>query len=138
MLVSTQELLLDRDRRGEAKQLVENIITGHNTGTTLEVEARKRLHLILWEQAARDFENSEFSDSLQWYNYSFSLFPPSDERDKNVAKLQVSELDKSVGFCPRQQSHYSLQKPVDHDISTAFGCRLECHLHLVNYIRLPT
>lgn len=62
---------------------------GHNTGTPLEVESRRHLHLILWEQAARDFERSEFAESLQWYNYSLSLFPASGERDKNIAKLQV-------------------------------------------------
>ena len=69
---------------------------GHNTGSPLEVETRKHLHLILWEQAARDFERSEFTESLNWYNYSLSLFPAvtssadsSGERDKNIAKLQV-------------------------------------------------
>ncbi len=63
---------------------------GHNTGSPLDVEARKHLHLILWEQAAQEYEKAEYSESLQWYNYSLSLFPASEERDKNIAKLQVN------------------------------------------------
>lgn len=63
---------------------------GHNTGSPLDVEARKHLHLILWEQAAQEYEKSEYAESLQWYNYSLSLFPASEEKDKNIAKLQVS------------------------------------------------
>lgn len=65
---------------------------GHNTGSPLDVEARKHLHLILWEQAAQEYEKSEYVESLQWYNYSLSLFPASEERDKNIAKLQVSRI----------------------------------------------
>lgn len=64
--------------------------TGHNTGSPLDVEARKHLHLILWEQAAKEYEKSEYAESLEWYNYSLSLFPANEERDKNIAKLQVS------------------------------------------------
>ena len=128
MFPYSQELLLEKERRSEAKELVEDCITGwltslftfnlfvlltscvhfewpttlclfcctcimwvgHNTGTPLEVESRKHLHLLLWEEAARDFERSEFAESLQWYNYSLSLFPANEEQDKNIAKLQVS------------------------------------------------
>ena len=74
-----------------------SIYVGHNTGSPLDVEARKHLHLILWEQAAQEYEKSEYAESLQWYNYSLSLFPASEERDKNIAKLQVSSV-KSLKF----------------------------------------
>ena len=68
--------------------MCDSIAPGHNTGSPMELEARKHLHLVLWEQAAHDFERSEFAGALDWYNYSLSMFPPS-EKDKNIAKLQV-------------------------------------------------
>ena len=75
-------MLLERGQLVEAKQLVEDCITGesclteipsvyvamvtvpafvpcllaHNTGGPLDVKSRKRFHLILWEQAARAYE----------------------------------------------------------------------------------
>jgi len=32
---------------------------------------------------------SDHAEALEWYNYSLSFFPAREEKDKNVAKLQV-------------------------------------------------
>ncbi|NXG55581.1 TEX11 protein, partial [Hemiprocne comata] len=81
------EFLLQNNRELLAKQKVEEIIIGHYTGKQLLPEALNRLHVILWDRAARHYEAKSYSEALQWYNYSVSFYIPG-QIDQNLAKLQ--------------------------------------------------
>ena len=39
-------------------------------------------------------KSSDYSKALSWYNYSLSLFPSNENKNSNIAKLQVK---KNVG-----------------------------------------
>ncbi|KFO89075.1 Testis-expressed sequence 11 protein, partial [Buceros rhinoceros silvestris] len=81
------ELLLQSKRELPAKQKVEEIIIGHYTGKQLLPEALNRLHIILWDRAAKHYESKNYSEALHWYNYSVSFYTPG-QIDQNLAKLQ--------------------------------------------------
>ncbi|XP_009954389.1 PREDICTED: testis-expressed sequence 11 protein, partial [Leptosomus discolor] len=81
------EFLLQNKRELLAKQKVEEIIIGHYTGKQLLPEALNRLHIILWDRAAKHYEAKSYSEALQWYNYSVSFYTPG-QIDQNLAKLQ--------------------------------------------------
>ncbi|KFU89174.1 Testis-expressed sequence 11 protein, partial [Chaetura pelagica] len=81
------EFLLQSKRELLAKQKVEEIIIGHYTGKQLLPEALNRLHIILWDRAAKHYEAKSYSEALQWYNYSVSFYIPG-QIDQNLAKLR--------------------------------------------------
>ncbi|XP_074988714.1 testis-expressed protein 11 isoform X4 [Caretta caretta] len=81
------EFLLQRMKEPLAKQKIEDIITGHYTGKQLSPEILNRLHIILWDRAAKSYEAKNYSEALQWYNYSLSFYS-SEQIDQNLAKLQ--------------------------------------------------
>ncbi|KAK2891163.1 hypothetical protein Q8A67_013806 [Cirrhinus molitorella] len=81
------ELLLQRDKELLAKQKIEDAITGHYTGKQLGPQTLSSLHLLLWDRASRNFEATNYSEALQWYNYSLSFYRAG-ELDHNLAKLQ--------------------------------------------------
>ncbi|XP_030066449.1 testis-expressed protein 11 [Microcaecilia unicolor] len=81
------ELFLKRGKELLAKQKIESIIKGYNTGKQLPPELLNWLHIIFWDQAAKKFEAKEYSEALQWYNYSLS-FCSAGQIDINLAKLQ--------------------------------------------------
>ncbi|XP_033740842.1 testis-expressed protein 11-like isoform X2 [Pecten maximus] len=87
IIVSQLELLIQMGKIKEAKNFVEESITAHNTGKPLDATVKKRFHLTLWEQAAVAFEAKDFKESLEWYNYTLSLFSHSDIEAHNLAKL---------------------------------------------------
>ncbi len=80
---------MKKGRISESKQLVEDCITAHNTGSPIDSKYLKQFHIILWDQATKTSDQSEYNEAILWYNYSLSLFSPDGEKDKNVAKLQV-------------------------------------------------
>ncbi|KAF3838575.1 hypothetical protein F7725_010343 [Dissostichus mawsoni] len=86
-LVLHIELLLQKGRELLAKQKIEDIITGHYTGKQLTPQALKRLHVMLWDKASEHFEANNYSEALQWYNYSLSFFKAG-QTEPNSAKLQ--------------------------------------------------
>ncbi|KAI9514661.1 hypothetical protein NQZ68_031548 [Dissostichus eleginoides] len=86
-LVLHIELLLQKGRELLAKQKIEDIITGHYTGKQLTPQALKRLHVMLWDKASKHFEANNYSEALQWYNYSLSFFKAG-QTEPNSAKLQ--------------------------------------------------
>ncbi|NWU60177.1 TEX11 protein, partial [Pterocles burchelli] len=97
------EFLLQNERELLAKQKVEEIIVGHYTGKQLLPEALNRLHIILWDRAAKHYEAKSYSEALHWYNYSVSFYTPG-QIDQNLAKLQrnmascylhLKQLDKA-------------------------------------------
>ncbi|XP_021261750.1 testis-expressed protein 11 isoform X5 [Numida meleagris] len=81
------EFLLQNKRELLAKQKVEEIIIGHYTGKQLLPETLNRLHIILWDRAAKHYEAKSYSEALNWYNYSVSFYTPG-QIDQNLAKLQ--------------------------------------------------
>uniref|UniRef100_A0A8C2TRU5 Protein ZIP4 homolog n=1 Tax=Coturnix japonica TaxID=93934 RepID=A0A8C2TRU5_COTJA len=84
------EFLLQNKRELLAKQKVEEIIIGHYTGKQLLPETLNRLHIILWDTAAKHYEVWNcvvYSEALNWYNYSVSFYTPG-QIDQNLAKLQ--------------------------------------------------
>ncbi|XP_021377368.1 testis-expressed protein 11-like isoform X2 [Mizuhopecten yessoensis] len=87
IIVSQLELLIQMGKIREAKDFVEESITAHNTGKPLDATVKKRFHLTLWEQAAVAFEAKDYQESLEWYNYTLSLFSHSDIEAHNLAKL---------------------------------------------------
>ncbi|XP_066861376.1 testis-expressed protein 11 isoform X1 [Anser cygnoides] len=97
------EFLLQNKRELLAKQKVEEIIIGHYTGKQLLSETLNRLHIILWDTAAKHYEAKSYSEALHWYNYSVSFYTPG-QIDQNLAKLQrnmascylhLKEVDKA-------------------------------------------
>ncbi|XP_044886761.1 testis-expressed protein 11 isoform X6 [Mauremys mutica] len=53
------EFLLRRMKEPLAKQKIEDVITGHYTGKQLSPETLNRLHIILWDRAAKSYEAKE-------------------------------------------------------------------------------
>eukprot|EP00064_Thunnus_orientalis_P006140 superscaffoldBa00000626_g6156 len=86
-LVLHVELLLQRGKELLGKQKIEDIITGHYTGKQLTPQALTSLHVMLWDKASKHFEARNYSEALQWYNYSLSFFKAG-QMDSNLAKLQ--------------------------------------------------
>ncbi|NWR80701.1 TEX11 protein, partial [Centropus unirufus] len=81
------EFLLHNKRELLAKQKIEEIIIGHYTGKQFLPEALNKLHVILWDRAAKHYEAKSYSEALHWYNYSASFYTPG-QIDQNLAKLQ--------------------------------------------------
>ncbi|XP_029463108.1 testis-expressed protein 11 [Rhinatrema bivittatum] len=81
------ELLLQRGKELLAKQKIEGLITGHYAGKQLSPELLNWLHIIFWDQAAKNFETKMFPEALHWYNYSLSFYSAG-QIDPNLAKLQ--------------------------------------------------
>ncbi|TKS72229.1 Testis-expressed protein 11 [Collichthys lucidus] len=102
-LVLHVELLLQRGKELLGKQKIEDIITGHYTGKQLSPQALTRLHVMLWDQASKHFEARNYTEALQWYNYSLSFFkrgqmePNSAKLQRNRAScfLQLKQLEKA-------------------------------------------
>ncbi|KAI3351644.1 hypothetical protein L3Q82_020470 [Scortum barcoo] len=86
-LVLHIELLLQRGKELLGKQKIEDIITGHHTGKQLTPQALTSLHVMLWDKASKHFEAGNYSEALQWYNYSLSFFKAG-QMEPNSAKLQ--------------------------------------------------
>ncbi|XP_072293389.1 testis-expressed protein 11 [Eucyclogobius newberryi] len=86
-LVFHIELLLQRGKEVLAKQKIEDIITRHYTSKQLIPQVVSTLHVLLWDKAFKHFEAQNFSESLQWYNYSLSFYKAG-HIDSNLAKLQ--------------------------------------------------
>ncbi|XP_028816828.1 testis-expressed protein 11 [Denticeps clupeoides] len=86
-LVLHIELLLQRNKELLAKQKIEDVITGHFTGRPLTPQSLICLHILLWAKASKNFEAKNYSEALQWYNYSLSFYKGG-QLDPNLAKLQ--------------------------------------------------
>ncbi|XP_052005413.1 testis-expressed protein 11-like [Xyrauchen texanus] len=93
------ELLLQRDKELLAKQKIEDAITGHYTGKQISPQILSSLHLLLWDRASKNFEAKNYSEALQWYNYSLSFYKAG-QLDPNLAKLQ---RNRSSCFLHMQQ-----------------------------------
>ncbi|KAL7979598.1 hypothetical protein Chor_004756 [Crotalus horridus] len=121
------ELLLQRMKEPLAKGMVEDAIAGlcpafnytsrvdtwkefaeceklsHSVGKQLPPEILNRLHLVLWDRAAKNYEvcplttseqsqhilfkSKSYPEALQWYNYSLSFYASGQTDQQNLAKL---------------------------------------------------
>ncbi|KAL6480199.1 hypothetical protein MHYP_G00112320 [Metynnis hypsauchen] len=97
------ELLLQKGKELLGKQKIEDAITGHYTGKQLSPHTLTSLHLLLWDRASKNFEAKNYSEALQWYNYSLSFYKAG-QLDQTLAKLQrnrascflsLQQLDKA-------------------------------------------
>ncbi|XP_068182073.1 testis-expressed protein 11 [Antennarius striatus] len=86
-LVLHVELLLRKGKELLGKQKIEDIINGLYAGKQLSPQALTCLHAILWDKAHKYFEAENYSEALQWYNYSMSFFKTG-QVEPNLAKLQ--------------------------------------------------
>ncbi|XP_061092587.1 testis-expressed protein 11 [Conger conger] len=86
-LVLHIELLLQRGKELLARQKIEDVITGHYTGKPLSHQTLSSLHLLLWDRASKNFEAINYSEALEWYNYSLSFYAAG-QMEENLAKLQ--------------------------------------------------
>ncbi|XP_076877112.1 testis-expressed protein 11 isoform X2 [Brachyhypopomus gauderio] len=96
-------MLLQSGRELLGQQKVEDAITGHYTGSQLSPQTLISFHLLLWDKASKNFEAKNYSEALQWYNYSLSFYKAGNV-DTNLAKLQrnrascflhLQQLDKA-------------------------------------------
>ncbi|XP_032084084.1 testis-expressed protein 11 [Thamnophis elegans] len=81
------ELLLQRRKEPLAKGMIEDAIAAHSIGKQLPPEILNRLHLVLWDRAAKSYESKSYPEALQWYNYSLSFYASGEIDQQNLAKL---------------------------------------------------
>uniref|UniRef100_A0A7N5KC49 Protein ZIP4 homolog n=1 Tax=Ailuropoda melanoleuca TaxID=9646 RepID=A0A7N5KC49_AILME len=81
------DMLLQRKEELLAKEKIEEIILGQQTGRRLTTELVGCLHNILWKKAARSFEVQNYADALNWYCYSLRFYA-TDQTDLDFAKLR--------------------------------------------------
>ncbi|XP_033616324.1 testis-expressed protein 11 [Fukomys damarensis] len=81
------DMLLQRKEDLLAKEKIEEIIMGHQTGSQLTTELVDWLHNVLWMKAAGSFKGQNYADALQWYFYSLKFYE-SHQADLDLAKLQ--------------------------------------------------
>nr|KAF6436538.1 testis expressed 11 [Rousettus aegyptiacus] len=102
-LLFQADMLLQRKEELLAKEKIEEIMKGNQTGRKLTTELVGYLHDILWEKAARSFEVKRYDDALQWYCSSLRFYE-HDQRDLDLAKLKrnlascylrLEQLDKA-------------------------------------------
>ncbi|XP_043315652.1 testis-expressed protein 11-like [Cervus canadensis] len=112
------DMLLQRKEELFAKEKIEEIIIGHQTGKPLASELIGYFHSIIWKQAARSYEVQNFDDALHWYCYSLRFYA-ADQSDLDLAKLQrnmascylhLGQFDKGKKhFRPKNHSHQPTQ-----------------------------
>ncbi|XP_026572342.1 testis-expressed protein 11 [Pseudonaja textilis] len=81
------ELLLQRMKEPLAKGMIEDAIAAHSAGKRLPPEVLGRLHFVLWDRAAQNYESKNYPEALQWYNYSLSFYASGQAEQQNLAKL---------------------------------------------------
>ncbi|XP_041351715.1 testis-expressed protein 11-like [Gigantopelta aegis] len=126
ILVFQLETLLQCHNLNGAKQFAEECITAHNTGKPLDATTKKLFHVAFWEQAALCFEHKEYSEALEWYNYSLSLFSPSESLSMNMAKLQRNRASCYLQQQLIPQAKEAIEEALKCDTSAA-------HTHYIIY-----
>ncbi|XP_016087582.1 testis-expressed sequence 11 protein [Sinocyclocheilus grahami] len=113
------ELLLQRDKELLAKQKIEDAITGHYTGKQLAPQTLSSLHLLLWDRASKNFEAKNYSEALEWYNYSLSFYRAG-ELDQNLAKLQRNRSTCFLHLNQFEKAKEAVEKSARIDPSNIF------------------
>ncbi|KAG8554006.1 hypothetical protein GDO81_003627 [Engystomops pustulosus] len=86
VLILQLDFLIKRGKEFLAQQKLEEVIKGHHTGKQLPLNILNHLHFILWNCAAKYFKIKNYTEALQWYNYSYSFYD-ANHSDPNLAKL---------------------------------------------------
>ncbi|KAF4104781.1 testis-expressed protein 11 isoform X3 [Onychostoma macrolepis] len=113
------ELLLQRDKELLAKQKIEDAITGHYTGKQLAPQTLSSLHVLLWDRASKNFEAKNYSEALEWYNYSLSFYRAG-ELDQNLAKLQRNRSTCFLHLHQIEKAKEAIEKAARIDPSNIF------------------
>ncbi|XP_058147656.1 testis-expressed protein 11 [Dasypus novemcinctus] len=92
-LVLHIDMLLKWKEELPAKEKIEEIIIGHQTGRQLTTELAGWLHTILWKKAARSFEVQNYADALHWYYYSLRFYA------FNQTALDLAKLQRNMASC---------------------------------------
>ncbi|XP_077003175.1 testis-expressed protein 11 isoform X2 [Tamandua tetradactyla] len=69
-LLLHSDMLLQRKEELLAKEIIEDIIVGHQTGRRLKTELISCLHTILWKKAARSFEAKEAVTEAEQHDHT--------------------------------------------------------------------
>ncbi|KAK7107797.1 testis-expressed protein 11-like [Littorina saxatilis] len=98
LLIAYLDLLLRTDAH-TAKAFAKECIIAHNTDCPMDGDTKKQFHVLFWEQAALDFEEKQFSDALDWYNYSLSLFRSAGRDGGCVGEGNLAKLHRNRANC---------------------------------------
>ncbi|XP_078267976.1 testis-expressed protein 11 [Rhinoraja longicauda] len=111
--------LLQRGKDHLAKQKLEDIITGHYTGKRLSSDILTQFHIVLWERAAKYFEMQNYTEALQWYNYSSSFFSAG-QMDQNLARLQRNRTSCYLHLNQKEQAKEAIKEAEQIDPDNIF------------------
>ncbi|XP_070575348.1 testis-expressed protein 11-like [Ptychodera flava] len=90
------DLLLQKEDDEKAKNIVSCV---HEHGQRMDKNVMKRFQSALWEQATKKYELGKFSEALEWFDHSASLFSADDEDNrKALAKLHRNRAACFVGL----------------------------------------
>ncbi|XP_053512629.1 testis-expressed protein 11 [Artibeus jamaicensis] len=81
------EILLRRKEDELAKEKVEEIIIGLQTGRKLSTGLIGYLHNLLWKKGSHSFQIQNYLEALNWYYYSLRVYE-SDQMDEEFPKLK--------------------------------------------------
>ncbi|KAM5290348.1 testis-expressed protein 11 [Glossophaga mutica] len=81
------EILLQRKEDVLAKEKIEEIIIGQQTGRKLSTELIGYLHNLLWKKGSHSFQIQNYLEALNWYYYSLRVYE-SDQMDEEFPKLK--------------------------------------------------
>ncbi|TRY97965.1 hypothetical protein DNTS_000294 [Danionella cerebrum] len=113
------ELLLQRNKELLAKQKIEDAITGHYAGKQLSAPTLTSLHILLWDRASKNVEAKNFSEALQWYDYSLSFYKAG-ELDPNLAKLQRNRSSCFLNLHQLEKAKEAVEEAARIDPSNIF------------------
>ncbi|KAK7493018.1 hypothetical protein BaRGS_00015748 [Batillaria attramentaria] len=137
LLTAYLDLLL-RCKSHNAKPFARECIIAHNTDRPMDATTKKQFHILFWEQASKAFEvEQRFSDALDWYNYSLSLFRSGSEgggsnfADGNMAKLHRNRASCYIGLQQLSQAKEALSEAKVADPSSVHTSFLFYKLALV-------
>ncbi|XP_068819299.1 testis-expressed protein 11 [Capricornis sumatraensis] len=113
------DMLLQRKEEMFAKEKVEEIIIGHQTGKPLASELIGYFHSIIWKQAARSFEVHNFDNALNWYCYSLRFYA-ADQSDLDLGKLQRNMASCYLHLGRFDKAKEAVIKAAQHDPRNIF------------------
>ncbi|XP_074055539.1 testis-expressed protein 11 isoform X2 [Macrotis lagotis] len=113
------ELLLQKKESQLAKEKVESLLSVHLSGKELPSIVLYWLHNVLWDQAAQRFEAQNYSEALQWYNYSLS-FSSINQVDVDLAKLQRNRASCYIHLKQLEKATEAVKEAEKYDATNVF------------------
>ncbi|XP_070616146.1 testis-expressed protein 11 [Erythrolamprus reginae] len=114
------ELLLQRTQEPLAKGMIEEAIAAQSIGKQLPPEILSRLHLVLWDRAAKSYECKSYSEALQWYSYSLSFYASGQADQQNLAKLYRNMAACYLHLKEPGKANEAVKKAESYDPSSIF------------------